>query len=152
MLHRSRRLIQIAFLLLTLPALAVCAALAPDRKTPPGMVLKDGVLWPKEALPPGQEPATGLQKAFLPLVTRPENPTTPARVELGRSLFFDPVLSGDNTMSCAHCHHPDLGFSDGLPRARGLGSRGVGAERQGGVELARHAPTLWNALYNHRQY
>lgn len=105
-----------------------------------------------EPLELGKEPATGLEKPFPALVQPADNPTTPEKVELGRLLFFDPVLSGDNTMSCAHCHHPDLGFSDGLPRARGKGSRGVGAERKGGVELARAAPSLWNALYNQRQF
>ncbi|MEN3001242.1 MAG: cytochrome c peroxidase, partial [Armatimonadota bacterium] len=58
----------------------------------------------------------------------------------------------DNTMSCAHCHHPDLGFSDGLPRSRGKGAHGAGIQRRGGIELTRGAPTLWNALYNHRQF
>lgn len=36
-------------------------------------------------------------------------------VELGKKLFFDRRLSGDGTMSCATCHNPELGFSDGLP-------------------------------------
>jgi parallel beta-helix repeat protein len=83
---------------------------------------------------------------------RSDNPCTAARVELGRLLYFDPILSGKNDMSCAHCHHPDLGFSDGLPRARGFGSMGYGADRHGGVELPRHAPGLWNALYNPAQF
>ncbi|MCB9435603.1 MAG: right-handed parallel beta-helix repeat-containing protein [Anaerolineales bacterium] len=57
---------------------------------------------------------------------------------LGYTLFFDPVLSGDNTYSCAHCHHPDLGFSDGKPVAVG----------PTGEEINRNAPTLWNVAYN----
>src|SRR5688572_2251849 len=54
--------------------------------------------------------------AALPLdVPAPaENPTTPARVALGRLLFWDPVLSGQKDVACATCHHPDLGYSDGL--------------------------------------
>ncbi len=118
----------------------------------PGMVFKDGVLTPDESLAPGKEPATGLERRFPPPLLRADNPTTPERAALGRLLFFDPIVSGDDTMSCAHCHHPDLGLSDGLPRARGKGSSGVGPARSGGVELARAAPTLWNALYNHRQF
>lgn len=116
------------------------------------MTLKAGVLWPREIVPAGQEPATGLQRPFPLPVTRPDNPTTPDRVQLGRLLFFDPILSGDNKMSCAHCHHPDLGLSDGQARARGFGSTGVGPQRTGGVELSRAAPSLWNALYNGKQY
>jgi parallel beta-helix repeat protein len=98
------------------------------------------------------ERATGLARPFPEAARPPDNPTTPERVELGRLLFYDPVLSGDNTLSCAHCHHPALGFSDGLPRSRGKGATGVGESRRGGVELTRAAPTLWNALYNHRQF
>jgi cytochrome c peroxidase len=59
---------------------------------------------------------------------------TPQQIDLGRYLFFDPVLSGNKTQSCATCHQPDKGFSDGLARS-------VGAE---GKELARSAPSLWN--------
>jgi cytochrome c peroxidase len=43
------------------------------------------------------------------------NPQTPAKVELGKKLFFDRRLSGDGTMSCATCHEPKQGYSDGLP-------------------------------------
>ena len=62
---------------------------------------------------------------------------TPQQIDLGRYLFFDPVLSGDATVSCASCHDPDQGFSDGLPRSRGIGSR----------EVSRAAPTLWNTAF-----
>ncbi len=47
-------------------------------------------------------------------VSVPEaNPQTPAKIELGKKLFFDRRLSGDGTMSCATCHIPDLAFTDG---------------------------------------
>jgi cytochrome c peroxidase len=61
----------------------------------------------------------------------------PAKVELGRQLFFDPVLSASNAMSCATCHHPDLGFSNGAP---------VSPPRPG--LLPRNVMTLWNSAYN----
>lgn len=41
------------------------------------------------------------------------NPQTPEKIELGKKLFFDRRLSGDGTMSCASCHIPEMGFSDG---------------------------------------
>jgi len=44
---------------------------------------------------------------------------TAAQIDLGRYLFFDPLLSGQQRLSCASCHHPALGFSDGLRRSRG---------------------------------
>jgi cytochrome c peroxidase len=137
---------------LGLPALLLWASLAPEQMRYVGVRLESGQLVPT---PPGSdlsEPATGLQKSFPPIIQPDDNPTTPEKVELGRLLFFDPILSDDNTMSCAHCHHPDLGFSDGLPRSRGRGAHGAGTERRGGIELTRGAPTLWNALYNHRQF
>ncbi len=49
-----------------------------------------------------------------PLPIFPENPVTPEKVELGKKLFFDRRLSGDGTMSCATCHNPETGYSDGL--------------------------------------
>lgn len=62
----------------------------------------------------------------------------PEIANLGYQLFFDPILSGDNALSCAHCHHPDLGFSDG---------RDISVNNQGNTDN-RHAPTLWNVAYN----
>src|SRR5690625_2843112 len=55
---------------------------------------------------------------FDPLgdVSIPEdNPMTEEAIELGKMLFFDPRLSGDDASSCATCHVPALGWSDGLP-------------------------------------
>ena len=62
---------------------------------------------------------------------------TPQQIDLGRYLFFDPVLSRDGSISCASCHHPDKGFSDNRPRSIGIG----------GQEVSRAAPTLWNVAF-----
>ncbi|MBL8345324.1 MAG: c-type cytochrome [Rubrivivax sp.] len=67
-----------------------------------------------------------------------DNPTTPAKVELGKALFFDPRLSGNGTVSCASCHNPALGWSDGL-------KTGVGIN---GTVLGRATPTIVNVAYN----
>ena len=68
-----------------------------------------------------------------------DNPTTPEKAALGKQLFFDPRLSGDNSTSCASCHLPDKAFTDGLERAHGVG----------GKQLARNTPTLLNVgLYS----
>jgi len=48
-----------------------------------------------------------------------ENPYSPDKAELGRKLFFDPLMSASGTISCATCHHPRLAWGDGLPRAIG---------------------------------
>ena len=62
-------------------------------------------------------------------------PASPARVALGRDLFFDATLSGSGSTSCATCHDPALAFTDGRTRS---------AARSGGLSL-RNAPTLINA-------
>ncbi len=62
----------------------------------------------------------------------------PDLANLGYQLFFDPILSGGNDLSCAHCHHPDKGFSDG---------RTV-AENTTGEQLTRHSSSLWNVVYS----
>jgi len=76
------------------------------------------------------------QLAPLPeVIPAPEdNPTTPAKVALGKQLFFDPRLSGENNMSCATCHVPEKAWGDGLARAKG----------RGGKQLDRNTPTLLN--------
>ncbi len=91
--------------------------------------------------------------AFVAAVgmTWPESPAAD-RVELGKLLFFDPVLSGSNDLSCAHCHHPDLGFADGRGRAMGHGGIGFGPERHGGVVLRRHTPSLWSVGESHNLF
>jgi parallel beta-helix repeat protein len=94
----------------------------------------------------------GLRRPFPAMAVRPDNPVTPKGVALGRLLYFDPVLSGANDMSCASCHHPDLGLADGRGQAMGKGGKGLGPERTGGAMVRRGAPTVWNAAYNHRQF
>lgn len=90
---------------------------------------------------------SGLQREFPALNLMNGNPPSAEKAELGRLLFFDPVISQENDMSCATCHHPDLGFGDGRPQAMGAGGQGVGPERTGGIALERNTPTIWNATY-----
>ncbi len=54
------------------------------------------------------------------LVIAADNPLTIAGVELGRMLFYDPILSGDSTMSCSSCHLQDKAFTDGLALSVGI--------------------------------
>ncbi|MGB3619092.1 MAG: cytochrome c peroxidase [Catalinimonas sp.] len=69
--------------------------------------------------------------------------TTPEMVHLGKLLFFDPVLSSNNERSCASCHQPDKGFTDGLPKS-------VATDFKGTVD--RNAPTVLNAAYADRYF
>lgn len=91
---------------------------------------------------PMADSRNGLLADFPAMVRPPGSLNTPDRIELGRLLFFDPVLSGDNTISCAHCHHPDKGYADG--RAFAIGT--------GGNRTGRSAPTIWNAAFSAEQF
>lgn len=73
-------------------------------------------------------------KVDKPLVPLPknapapkDNSTTSEKVALGKQLFFDPRLSGNNTMSCATCHLPEKAYGDGV--ALGKGEKGNALER-----------------------
>lgn len=85
-----------------------------------------------------EEPSGGKEGILAPLPAEvpptKDNPMTPEKVELGKQLFFDPRLSGDNKRSCASCHIPAKAFTDGLAQAEGLR----------GKPLARNTPTLLN--------
>jgi len=74
----------------------------------------------------------------LPLVPVPsDNPVTAEKIELGRRIFYDKRLSFNDSISCASCHNPLLGFADGR-------SRSIGA---GGQTGTRNAPSVVNAAY-----
>ena len=119
-----------------------------------GILLLIGILYAAfaplpqdEVLPPEKwgagsssvEPAySGLQRDFPAANETDTNATTPEKAELGRLLFFDPILSQNDDMSCATCHNPDLGFSDGMQQALGAN----------GKILPRNAMSLWNVAYN----
>ncbi|MBI3852908.1 MAG: right-handed parallel beta-helix repeat-containing protein [Verrucomicrobia bacterium] len=129
------------------------SALAAKTGDPiPGYTFRDGIYQPNEPYREGQPRVTGLQQPYPKMKSVEENPITPAKVQLGKLLYFDPILSGDNTTSCAHCHHPDFGFSDGRHTSMGLHGQGLGPERSGGDVLARGAPVIWNAAYSPRQF
>lgn len=62
--------------------------------------------------------------------------------ELGRLLFYDPVLSINNDKSCASCHQPGKAFTDGLPKSK--------ASSGTDETVDRNAPTLINCVYSER--
>ncbi len=95
--------------------------------------------------------STPAQALDLDLGPRPIfPPVDEARVELGRMLFYDPVLSGNQSISCSTCHHPDFGTSDGLSLGIGDGGIGLGPKRVLDPDnipeqrIPRNAPALWN--------
>jgi len=73
--------------------------------------------------------------------------------ELGRLLFWDPVLSGARDIACATCHHPDFAYADGRDLSLGTGAVGRGPARAvpPGREVPpvrRNSPTVLNTAYN----
>ncbi len=71
-------------------------------------------------------------------------------VDLGRNLFFDKILSGNKNISCATCHHPELGTSDSLALSIGEGGIGLGEDREKheGEFVPRNSPHLFNLGMN----
>src|SRR5260370_24476427 len=78
------------------------------------------------------------QEIFQPLprdMASAEFPITRERVELGRSLFFDPRLTIDGNMSCSSCHQPAFYGADARPKSIGVQQR----------PHPHNAPTVLNA-------
>ncbi len=90
---------------------------------------------------PGFEPAVARRVLRAsPLPDLPPDPTNrvaddPLAAAFGRTLFFDPGLSIDGSVSCATCHQPELLFTDGLTRSQGIATAG------------RHSPSLLDAAH-----
>ena len=62
-------------------------------------------------------------------------------VQLGKLLFYDPILSANNERSCASCHNPQKGFTDGYSKSIATGMNGF---------VERNSPTLLNCVYSER--
>lgn len=114
----ARDLARFFLLLLMLPLVNGCRR--PESDRPIGAVVTI-------------QPPLGLPAIPIPA----DNPPTAETIALGRRLFYDNRMSKDNTVSCASCHNPKLGFADGLQISRGVrGMTGV-----------RNAPAIVNAAY-----
>ena len=95
----------------------------------------------------------------LPEVTYPtDNPISEEKVHLGKLLFWDPIIGGENDVACVTCHHPDHGYSDGIETPIGVNGVGLGPDRvenAGGLSLlspidrvGRNSPSIINTAYN----
>lgn len=113
--------------IVTAPAVALGAMGASEVKAPDLEALKA-----EYQRPQGPPPAPA------------DNPTTPAKVELGRTLFFDPRLSATGVISCATCHNPGLGWEDGLGQAVGHMGAAVGRSSPTVLNLAWGGPYFWD--------
>ena len=77
-------------------------------------------------------------------VNMDEQRSTPARIALGKMLFYDPILSGSGNRTCATCHQPDKAFTDGEHKSLAVGAAGQ--------RIGRNAPTLLNAAFQAVQF
>jgi cytochrome c peroxidase len=134
----------IAGLLLAALHLAGCTGGGPAPPAPAAPAAPAG-----SAAPPGETFVSGDFSMVLPLGLQAgaayvpdENPLSKVKVDLGRMLYYDGRLSRDGTVSCATCHSPDKGFSDGRPTSTGIGAQ-VGG---------RNSPTVMNRLFSAEQF
>ncbi|WP_417596871.1 MbnH family di-heme enzyme [Oceanospirillum sp.] len=72
-----------------------------------------------------------------------DNPMTPEKVELGRHLFFDIRLSGNQTQSCGSCHLQELGFADGIALPTGSTGEQLDRNSQGLLNVAYNSTFTW---------
>lgn len=94
------------------------------------------------AAPPVAPNAPKAPLGLLPVTWPADNPYSPAKADLGRILYFDKRLSADGTVSCATCHDPKFGFTDGAPVSSGIkGQKG-----------GRSAPTVLNRAWSLAQF
>jgi len=113
---------------LLLPAWALAASPFNDDDAP---------VLPKDKLPKKID-IKKIPVGFRKLPAAPaDNPTTLEKTQLGRRLFFDPILSTNGTVSCASCHQPDHGFASSNVVSIGIG----------GQKGTRNAPTILNRGY-----
>lgn len=82
-----------------------------------------------------------------------------AQVKLGQLLFYDKILSGNQNIACATCHHHDFNSADGVSLGIGEGGTGLGIKRTGGTgadqieeRVPRNAPALWNLGHKDIQF
>jgi cytochrome c peroxidase len=120
--------------------------IAPVPPKAPGLLLVAALLGPVLPALAADDLLAEARSRFKPIPLEPPalpgNPATPARVDLGRMLFFDPRVSASHTISCNTCHNVGLAGNDGLETS-------LGHSWQKG---SRNAPTVFNAVFNTAQF
>lgn len=86
----------------------------------------------------GSQNILSIPMGFPPVSFPDDNPFTDAGYDLGKALFFDPILSADSSISCASCHIPNRAFSDRFTVSTGA-NNGIGT---------RNTPSLANVAYH----
>ena len=107
---------------------------------------ENGFLLPKERRPLNQQAESIFSDSLFDISFY--SPTeryrsTPERIQLGKLLFFDPILSATHDRSCGTCHKPELAFTDGSKTALAIDQK---------TYLIRNTPTLWNSVFQTKQF
>jgi cytochrome c peroxidase len=97
-----------------------------------------------EAKKAGLKPIPTSTKEIAKLTSNPKNPTTAAKVELGKQLYFEPRLSKSGLISCNTCHNLGLGGSDGMAAA--IGHKWTANPHH------LSSPTVYNAVFYAQQF
>jgi cytochrome c peroxidase len=103
-----------------------------------------------DASHPSQAEMAELRDAYRRVEEDPypaHNPYSPAKAELGRRLFFDPILSGGGTMNCASCHAPALSWADGRPRGIGEAGRAMKVRTPTLLDIAQIPILGWDGKF-----
>lgn len=108
-----------------------------------GLTLTMGINATAAADKPARAPTASKSPSGLPDVLHPaDNPLTAEKVELGKQLYFDPRLSSTGKVSCASCHDPEKGWSNGEAVATGVD----------GLKGGRSSPTVINTAFQSLQF
>lgn len=116
-----------------------------DVSEPPQPLMQPRVFSTKRIADTATAPETPSLAPLGPLPPAPvpaDNPMTPAKVELGKMLFWDPRMGGNGSTPCISCHFPQTGWGDGNQISRGYP----------GTQNLRNAQTALNAAYYHRPF
>lgn len=102
--------------------------------------------------PPVAYPGT-ISALPIDYISPANNPSTSEKIELGRLLFYDPILSGGKDVACASCHHPEFGYAESLELSIGVNGKGLGESRNFNSTndipfTKRNAPSLLNIAFN----
>lgn len=84
----------------------------------------------QQDLPTGQENLEKVAPLPASFESPADNASTPEKIELGRLLFYDPLLSGSKDVACASCHHPEYGYAESQEVSIGVNGIGLGELRE----------------------
>ena len=137
-------IIRVYFLLLTVALLCQCNSAESDKSTTKRLSVVE-----KRTIRTAQRHNALPKKVSTPKT----NVQTSNKIELGKLLFYDPILSGDKDVACATCHHPSQGYAEYRDISIGVNGIGLGSKRRFNEPndipfVKRNAHTILNTAFN----